>query len=151
MVRRKRCANLATVTTMSVGVPSFHGSRRTKPNLCSAISRFGPVLAEELITDAETVGVAHACPCSWWNLSQELPPVIKARPARKIGIVLVEFGSGLRSCPKLRPHFSQSKTRYSKSGGPASILERLARLLLLLANFGKEGSPQPISPKLLRK
>ena len=41
---------------MSLGVPSFHGSRRTKPNLCSAISRFSPVLAEELITDAETVG-----------------------------------------------------------------------------------------------
>ena len=25
---------------------------------------------------------------------------------------------------------------------------RLARLLLLLANFGKEGSPQPISPNI---
>ena len=26
--------------------------------------------------------------------------------------------------------------------------KRLARLLLLLANFGKEGSPQPISPNI---
>jgi CRP/FNR family transcriptional regulator, cyclic AMP receptor protein len=29
-----------------------------------------------------------------------------------------------------------------------SSVRRLARLLLLLANFGKEGSPQPISPNI---
>jgi CRP/FNR family cyclic AMP-dependent transcriptional regulator len=29
--------------------------------------------------------------------------------------------------------------------------KRLARLLLLLANFGKEGSPQPITPNISRK
>ena len=29
--------------------------------------------------------------------------------------------------------------------------KRLARLLLLLANFGKEGKPQPIRPRSVRK
>ena len=35
--------------------------------------------------------------------------------------------------------------------GSATVVEhvrRLARLLLLLANFGKEGSPQPITPNI---
>jgi hypothetical protein len=34
---------------------------------------------------------------------------------------------------------------------PSGSIQRLARLLALLANFGKEGSPQPIIPNISQK